>query len=480
MIGYRKYCSMVREGYVIQTYWLLHFCHRYTISGSHVCNKSDPHLFCTFQELNELVTFTAATFQQSLQENLVYTHQRLLGSTEGNRGRDSPPAPSTTKHVRINEGGHHHHARQIAERGGCLECRQVRNKRRTRRERPTSMPPIYMRESEETPQNAATTITTEDDLGSSQTRSQSKDQKECQHTGTESTPDYGHEYSRRTYEARPPHRKCRCQCNSRGRRKRAGRVSGCDTDMTRDCHVDTSIDDNCPGLPENRIRTRHHHRYHHHHNHRHSVCERCLESLGDERHAHRQKHRHGHELPDKEGDTISAIFRDEDGTGFVTLDQLKTAGLLMKRSSGYGSGGSTGERSSLKHSESFNQPKPRAKPVRQGSFRLEDVPTQSIQVSNFQELIYPVRSRTGRDSPATDMAVANLDLNSSEMLVPVRNRTRDDISGERNLELHQKQSSDTTLNNNSDNLDVADGGTVAQTYLHKHHHFHHIIHHSQS
>lgn len=430
-------------------------------------------------ELKELVTYTAVTLQQSLQEKLVDTHQRLLDNRgqPGSREQDSPPATSTAKHVRINEG-HHRQVRQPAERGDCLECRQVRNRRKPRKERPTSMPPIYVRDRgtcDDSPIDAA------GDHGSSDPPRTGSQREECRYRGTESTqtmPDCSHD-CRQTYEARPPHRRCHCECSGsgRGRKKRATRARASreyDPDTVGDSHVDTSIDDNCPGLPENRIRRRQHR--HHTYRHSHSMCERCLEA-GDEKHACRQRHRH--RLPDEE---LDATFRDGDDAGFVTLDQLKTAGLLMKKSSGYASGGSADDPSPLRHSESFSQPrnhKPRVKPARQGSFRLEEVPTQSIHVSNFKELIYPVRSRTGRDSPATDMAVANLDLNSSEMLVPLQGR--DGRKG--NPESHQIQSftsPDMTLNNNPCTSNIADGGAVRHTYLHNHHHFHHIIHHSQS
>ena len=438
------------------------------------------------------MTFTATTLQQSLQEKFVDTHQRLLDNRgrAGSREQDSPPAAPTAKHVRINEG-HHRQVRQMTERGGCSECRQVRNKRRPRRERPTSMPPIYVRERGTCGDNPpdTTTINAEDDPRSLDPLQMTSQREECRYRGADSArtvPDCSSHDCRQTYESRPPLRKCHCECSSsRGRRKRAGRARASreyDADAVGDSHVDTSIDDNCPGLPENRIRRR----QHRHHAHRHSVmCERCLEA-GEDRHACRQRHRH--RSPDEE---VDAIFRDGDDPGFLTLDQLKTAGLLMKRGSGCGgSGGSTGAPSPppLRHSESFSQPrnhKPRAKPARPGSFRLEEVPTQSICVSNFKELIYPVRSRTGRDSPATDMAVANLDLNSSEMSVPILDRDgrNSGTGGEGNLESHRKQSftsSDTTLNNNPHASSTADASTVRHTYLHSHHHFHHIIHHSQS
>jgi len=175
---------------------------------------------CHFQELKELVTYTAVTLQQSLQEKLVDTHQRLLDNRgqPGSIEQDSPAATSTaTKHVRINEG-HHRHVRQTAERGDCLECRQVRNRRRPRKERPTSMPPIYVRERgtcDDSP------VDTADGHVSSDPQRTGSQREECRYQGMESTqtvPDCSHD-CRQTYEAKAPHRRCHCECSgsSRGR-----------------------------------------------------------------------------------------------------------------------------------------------------------------------------------------------------------------------------------------------------------------------
>ena len=97
---------------------------------------------------------------------------------------------------------------------------------------------------------------------------------------------------------------------------------------------------------------------------------------------------------------------------------------------------------------SRNRPKTKA-------FHLAD-PSDS-QCGNWQQLVFPRETRTGLDSPRTDMAVFNLDMNND--------RTCHSII----LSDHG------TFNERAAAMETGSRGGL---YLHKHHHIHHIIHHS--
>ena len=75
----------------------------------------------------------------------------------------------------------------------------------------------------------------------------------------------------------------------------------------------------------------------------------------------------------------------------------------------------------------------------------------------LRHLAFPTEPRTGQDSPRTDMAVFNLDLNSAQMCEGVV------VSDPGNAIAIPSSVEE-------------DSGRL---YLHKHHHLHHIIHHSE-
>ncbi len=87
---------------------------------------------------------------------------------------------------------------------------------------------------------------------------------------------------------------------------------------------------------------------------------------------------------------------------------------------------------------------------------MRDMPVEVGFQHGWNDLVFPKTSRSGRDSPDTDMAVISLDLNHPSMLKPLRMRGG---------------------NNNNQSTGVS---PPPQTFLHNHNHYHHIIHHTQS
>ena len=184
---------------------------------------------------------------------------------------------------------------------------------------------------------------------------------------------------------------------------------------------------------------------------------------------------------------------DVDRIGYLTLEELRTAALLLRRSvghpedetsrnlhpsrtKGHGSG-RRGEAGARRH-----HPKTKSKHtsdelcnVDTGFLQLQPQMSAQSKASALQELVFPVRSRTGRDTPETDMAVINLDMNSPHMLAPIEPENTMD-------RLYQQQAyvaSDSSLNNARGPGNM-NGSTVQRLYLYNHHHhYHHIITHSQ-
>lgn len=259
--------------------------------------------------------------------------------------------------------------------------------------------------------------------------------------------------------------------------------------------VDTSLDDDCPGVPENRVRQKHHH---------HTICERCLRNLRGER--VRQRHMRppspGKDKNQDEEEDVTVYRRergsgssgeDVDRIGYLTLEELRTAALLLRRSVGHpedetsqnlhpsrtkghgsgrrGEGGASGGR--RRHPKTKSKHTSDEHSVDTSFLQLQPrIPTQN----KASELVFPVRSQTGRGSPAaTDMAVINLDMNSPCMLAPIDTENTTD-------HLYQQQAyvaSDSSLNN-ARVVGNMNGSTVQHLYFYNHHHhYHHIITHSQ-
>lgn len=405
-------------------------------------------MFPSPQEWGELVTYVCDSLGHSLRSS--YPDKLSQGRTES---RDK----AITKHVRISEAD----LTRVESHGDCLECsglakgeeRTQRRKRRSRKERPTSLPPLYLKH------EASLALSTTKEEGNEtceadpkdsfqipEMRGRSRSHDDCsQHSCTEPV-EVGPQTCRRNCDCRVHqyHLDNHYPCSSRSRKKKM-------REKDRDAPVDPSLDDNCPGVHRYKRRN-----YHHHHHH-HAVCERCLESLGDFASGGKHRHKHKHHSPeqgeDEDGEKVN-------GANYLTLEKLKAAALILQRS--------VGQEASypLRHSGGFSHRR-HAKLRNRHSYHQDYA---SSKTADVQELIFPVRSRTGRDSPATDMAVVNLDFNSPNMLEP--------MDSERRLWHSQLYTaSDSRLNSNPA-VPGTESTPVRHLYLHNHHHYY-IIHHSQ-
>lgn len=478
-------------------------------------NLSQPPPFplCQ-QELNHLASYICHTIKDTLQSSLVeqaLTAQQKKSTTAGREAETSTATPSV-KHVQIvedpvsvrtlsattngAESPRHGGGRGVGpeERGAggreSEERVQRRRHKRQRRERPVSSPGVYCDEDPHIhlsdPQTSHSHGVT-NGIGSphsppGELQSQTHSNEESYYHrcgGGEQSPDAKtcracREHSRKFRSPatadEPLHR-------AEQRRKRAGR--------SKDVPVDVSLDDNCPGV--NLVRRRY--------THRHVVCDNCLQSLGKDAVCGRQQQ--GRRLRQKQQPIISSEVpggnelqlsphddRREvqgvgEGSGFITLYQLRTVAQLLQESSGcvddntqqYERGH---QRSGPPKSQSFrherrqhNQYRVKSKrksvvfddclSVAQSTELEHDVvgPSSPERLSHLKELAYPTKSRSGRDSPATDMAVIDLSVDSPCMLRPLDPRLKDTAT----LAIHDEGSQN--------------------KITHLHHHYHHIIHHGE-
>ncbi len=254
------------------------------------------------------------------------------------------------------------------------------------------------------------------------------------------------------FQASRNHGECRHRCSHHrsGRRRR-----------TRG-HVDTSLDDNCPGLPQNRVtrRSRHHHGYQ-----QHAVCEQCLqERLGKSAtnsptmstrkrrstKQHRQIHSATGEVVIADGLDLSPGSKsggeeEREMQSYMTLQDMKAVtsdflkgtndldesviedlkmqfllGMEEQRKQQHTAATATtnrGQRNLRQYAAqpglSRNRPKNVSSNIR--------VATSSNKVAPlWSQLAFPTEPHTGQDSPRTDMAVINLDMNSSVMRRPLQ------------------------------------------------------------
>lgn len=242
----------------------------------------------------------------------------------------------------------------------------------------------------------------------------------------------------------------RHRCTHRSTRKRRPRE--------RSGHVDVSLDDNCPGLPQNRVtrRSRHHHTYQ-----QHAVCEQCLqERLENSANSsptmsthkrrsgkhHRQIHSATGEVVVADGLDLSPESKSAgEGEGEREVQSYMTLQDMKAITSDFLKGTNDLDESVIqdlkmqfllgmeeqrKHTVTANakgghrdlrldaiQPcLSRNRPRDKSSIR---VATSSNKIGPlWNQLAFPTEPRTGQDSPRTDMAVINLDINSSVMRQP--------------------------------------------------------------
>ena len=465
-----------------------------------------PRTLSHTQDLDHLATYLCHKFKDTLQSSLVQqTLQQQQQQEEEQGGKIKPErgATTTTKHVQISEqpvnigitdgsdsprnsGGA---ALGRSGRGSDERVHRRRHKK-PRRERPLSTPDMYWKEDPHTNDPTSTSSkglvhhSSPSPPNESQTHTHSNEECYYHRCGSsmEHSPEASHGCGRRS-----TCRICRNCYSPSGeqshvgvRRKRPGR--------SKDTPVDVSLDDNCPGV--NMVRRRHTH-------HHHAVCENCLQNMGKvslcKQNRRRSKQPYSPEMPNNDDLQLSpedhAARGLGEGTGFITLDQLRTVAKVIKESAGYVDQNlqqqhdRTEKRSSgPPKSQSFRHDRRHQYRVKSKwrSMAVDDClpaapkdlhhhhqaddcgdaeasPSTPEELGHFQELVYPTKSRSGRDSPATDMAVIDLSVDSPCMLQPL-DRTPDKEP--------PNSSSSVVINNNS-----------PEKITHLHHHYHHIIHH---
>ena len=444
------------------------------------------------QELNHLASYICHTIKDTLQSSLVEQALTAQQHKLTERTADTTTTVSPTKHVQISEepvhvqtgseGSDSPHNSGSGNRSGERSGRPAqdrlhrRRQKGPKRERPMSSPGVYWKEDQHLnlsdPQTSQTHSTSP--VPTSELQTHSNEESYYHRCNAEDSPDAGNRLTATCRACRQRSRSCHSpstteQFHNGARRKRVGR--------SKDVPVDVSLDDNCPGV--NLIRRR----YTHHH---HAMCDACLQSLGKEafcrQNRRRQKKAHSPDLPSNADLLLSQEDKEVrgvgEGSGFITLYQLRTVARVLKQSAGCEDQNVQQYEKSQKKcsgppkSQSFRherkqQYRVKSKPKnvvfddclsvaqREPSQQLEDRDASSPErLTHFQDLVYPMKHRSGRDSPATDMAVIDLSVNSPCMLQPLEKGSHDDDS--------------TYQDNNSPNK-----------ITHLHHHYHHIIHHGE-
>ena len=460
------------------------------------------------QELNHLASYICHTIKDTLQSSLVeqaLTAQQKKSMTAGRETETTTASMPSEDPVsdRTLSAGAADGSESPRHSGGsgvgsgaerCLVGRepeervQRRRHKRQRRERPVSSPGVYCDDELHTnagdPQTSQSGVT--GGVGSPQ--SPSHELQSQTHSNEESY------YHRCAGEQSPDTNTCRaCKQHSRKfrspnadeplhraeqRRKRTGR--------SKDVPVDVSLDDNCPGV--NLIRRRY--------THRHVVCDNCLQSIGKDAVCGRQSRRPrqkqqstvssevpcGNELKLSSHNNRQEVQGVGEGSGFITLYQLRTVAQILQESTGCvddnvtqherehqkptGPPKSQSFRHERRQHNQFRVNKSKRKSVvfddclsvAQSSELEHDVvgPSSPEQrLSHLKELAYPTKSRSGRDSPATDMAVIDLSVDSPRMLRPLDPRLKEAAT----IAIHAEDS--------------------PNKITHLHHHYHHIIHHGE-
>ena len=259
------------------------------------------------------------------------------------------------------------------------------------------------------------------------------------------------------------------------------------SDSVRDprSHVDTSLDDDCPGV--NR------HRRPRAHQHQHFVCKHCIEQLGPGGVSREKQTKKGwsrkHSPENVHSSSSGGEHTITDPVVVMTLEDMRTATLLLDRSTELGElgdesgndtfvGGYDNHREADARTAHYHHHyscsggpggPPNGKPnlKKKNCMHISNSPTTNglyrpDEASNrLEDVDWPrlpiLSGRSGRDSPSTDMAVACLDMNSPRMkrLLEVKQQQQHRFKG------------------------LQEEGEVRHTYFHNHQHYHHIIHHNQ-
>ena len=457
-----------------------------------------------------MASYICHTIKDTLQSSLVeqaLTAQQMKSATAESRAAENRPSASPTKHVQIsddpvsirtvldmpesprNSGAGSGERVGSSERDGgrgAEERLRRRRHKRARRERPVSTSGVCCDEDSHVHLSDPQTTTSSPSY-EAQSQTHSNEESYYHRCGSggggERSSDFKTTYCRACREHSRKYRsstidKLEPLHRAEQRRKRGGR--------SKDAPVDVSLDDNCPGV--NLIRRKYS-------THRHVVCDSCLQTVGRDVVSGRQGRRRQKQLSVEAPDSSELQLTQQDhshevqgvgeGSGFITLYQLRTVAQILRESSG------CAEESVQKYDRarqrSFGPPKShsfrhersheqcRVKP-KQKSVAFDDClsvvyppaqPEQDLvgpssspeQLSNLKELAYPSKSRSGRDSPATDMAVIDLKVDSPCMLQPLEMAQPQPGPEGTMLMIHHENS--------------------PNKITHLHHHYHHIIHHGE-
>ena len=459
------------------------------------------------QEWKQLISYTCSTLGRSLLASILKQPSLLEGLIQADQGASQADHPSPGSSRR-------RHPRDHPPQNYKLDIESVLKKLQetdlARSEKPTkklertcSLPPLYNCKVKHDFENEICGVpgvgdgmfglSDGKDVGSNVGNGQAAyqaDQSEASGDNSEhqrSPGEVGGRRSRREREQVNSRYRCsHSKCHSGSGRKMRGRSR---SDSVRDPNslVDASLDDDGPGLPENRVRRPRHHQ------HQHYVCKQCLEEFGSKGWNRGKMAKKGwcrKHSPDRENmnssgsggehapvgpevavslDHVKALERSaelmgEDSGNDERLGQVLTVrGEIEGARQGTGhvvSNGGGGHREGRHHSRKKNGSWAHAGADNHvgGSSVPVGVDGRLEGVADSQDFLElsMVSSRSGRDSPATDMAVCCLDLNKPRMLQPLG---------------HQRQG--------HNSLQTAEWEDMRHIYLHNHQHYHHIIHHSQ-
>ena len=334
---------------------------------------------------------------------------------------------------------------------------RTRRKRRSRKERPNSLPPVYLK-------NEVTKLTDaerdksglNDDELQVRTRSHSHEGSYYHKVNVETARDgfKGHKSDQLQHYP----------CSGRTRKRKTNKSKN------PNAPVDVSLDDNCPGVA--RVRRLHRHTHHH------SFCDPPFDRSRSDgsreknsrnlRERNVQRHLMDKEeedrLPSKQSKSCSVSDR-KDQKFVLTLEDMRAAATVIRRSAEVAEvdlassypGQSTRKRHSMKLISKHSSLEDEEVEVTDSNLSAEQSNKRNGlylgRDEGWSELVFPEATRSGRISPATDMAVISLDLNSPSMLEPTDSKR-------------------SYLNN------VPAGSVHPQMYLHSHNHYHHIIHHT--
>ena len=240
--------------------------------------------------------------------------------------------------------------------------------------------------------------------------------------------------------------------------------------------MDVSLDDNCPGLPQNRVTRR---SRHHHVSQQPTVCEQCLQERlenspncsptvsGHKRRSTKQQHRQIHSATGEvvmadgldlspESKSAGEGEREGETQPFMTLEDMQAVtsdflkgtndldesviqdlkmqfllGMEEQRkntATAHTKGGQRNVRiDAIQPCLSRNRPRNKSSIRMAASGKIAPL---------WSQLAFPTEPRTGQDSPRTDMAVINLDINSTPMCQPLQEQSSNNEKRSHHIHVH--------------------------------------------